>query len=197
MPFIDFAEVKQKVSFADAIEYLALDVKRAGSQWRGACPACNSGGDRALVITDGKGFFCFADHKGGDQIALAAHILGIPAKDAALDLATKAGIVPSTSTRKVQATSGTVPRSEEGTSSKLQPLSYLEAEHDAVTAIGLDPVFCKLHGIGYAPRGVVRGSIAIPFRDEQGVLLGYFGVQDLSFVPADFQTNVTPIRKRA
>ena len=69
--FVDFAEVKEKISFFDAIGYLKLNLKQSGNQWRGNCPACNSGGDRALVITDGKGWFCFALKKGGDQIALA------------------------------------------------------------------------------------------------------------------------------
>ena len=92
--FVDFALVKEKVSFADAISYLNLNLKPSGNQWRGKCPACNSGGDRALVVTEGKGFFCFALKKGGDQIALAAHILDLSAKDAAQELAGRAGIVP-------------------------------------------------------------------------------------------------------
>jgi DNA primase len=196
--FIDFAEVKEKVSFADALSLLSLDLKRSGNQWRGPCPVCRSGGDRALVVTEGRGYYCFALRKGGDQIALAAHILGIPVKEAAQELAERAGIVPvrkgtvpSTSTSP-----GTVPESEGGGGSKLSPLSYLEAEHDMVAAVGFDPDFCKTHGIGYAPRGIMRGTIAIPFRDEHGTLLGYIGVEDCR-IPADFTTNVVPLRKRA
>lgn len=196
--FIDFADVKEKISFAEAISLLSLELKASGNQWRGPCPACRSGGDRALVVTEGRGFFCFALKKGGDQISLAAHVLGISAKDAAVELAVRAGIVPegkgtvpSTSTRP-----GTVPESEGGADSKLAPLSYIEHEHDAVLAIGFDPEFCKQHGIGYAPRGIMRGTIAIPFRDEHGTLLGYIGVEDCR-IPADFQTNVVPYRKRA
>ena len=91
MAFIDFAELKDKLSFGETINLLELGLKRSGNQYRGPCPACGTGGDRALVVTEGKGFFCFAEKKGGDQIALAAHILGIGAKDAAQELARRAG----------------------------------------------------------------------------------------------------------
>lgn len=194
MAFIDFDEVKSAVSFGGAVELLNLQLKKSGNQWRGACPACESGGDRALVLTEGRGFFCFSDKKGGDVIALTAHILGLSAKDAAQELAKRAGIVPvqeGTVHRK-----STVPESE-AAGSKLQPLSYLEHAHDAVIALGFDPEFSERHGLGYAPRGVCRGSVAIPFRDEQGVLLGYIGVQDISYIPPDFTSNVVPLKRRA
>jgi hypothetical protein len=64
-------------------------------------------------------------------------------------------------------------------------------------ALGFDPEFCERHGIGYAPRGVVRGSVAIPFRNADGVLLGYIGVQDLTYLPPDFTANVVPFKKTA
>lgn len=195
MPFVDFADVKDAVSFADAISYLNLKFKAAGSQWRGACPTCQTGGDRALVLTEGRGWYCHAQKAGGDVIALAAHILGVKPKEAALELAQRAGIVPVDNVPYKK--NVTVPESEGVGGSKLQPLSYLEHEHDLVTALGLDPQWCKENGVGYAPRGVVRGSIAIPFRDDQGVLLGYFGVQDLTYLPPDFQTNVVKFAKRA
>lgn len=201
--FIDFAALKEHASFSATIDALDLTLKQAGNQWRGPCPACRQGGDRALVVTEGKGYFCFSAKKGGDQIALAAHILDLPARDAAQELAERTGMVQSpprnstgkgTSTRTVSEPES---EGEGGEGSKLSPLSYLEPDHEAVVALGLDPKFCEANGIGYAPRGVVRGSVAIPFRDEDGTLLGYLGVQDLTFVPPDFQSNVTPFRKRA
>lgn len=195
--FVDFAELKEKVSFADTIRYLNLDMKRAGNQWRSACPACKSGGDRALVITDGKGWFCFGLKKGGDQIALAAHILDIGVKEAALELARMAGMVTVTGSN----TSRTAPQSEEAGGNDrgvgLSPLSYLESEHDAVIAIGFDTEVAASLGIGYAPRGIMRGTVAVPIRDERGVLKGYIGIEGAT-LPADFQSgNVVPFQKRA
>jgi DNA primase len=199
--FVDFAALKEAVSFSDAIDLLGLELKRSGAQWRGPCPACQSGGDRALVVTEGKGFFCFAEKRGGDVIALAAHVLELAARDAARELAQRAGIVP---VPKGDSTSGkvpsrsTVPESERGKETeKLQPLAYLEHEHEAVFAVGFDPEFCKRHGIGYAPKGIARGHVLIPFRDEEGTLLGYVGVTE-AWLPSDFQTNVVKLQpKRA
>lgn len=197
--FVDFAALKEAVSFETAIELLDLQLKRSGNQWRGPCTTCNSGGDRALVVTLGKGFFCFGDKKGGDQIALAAHVLNLGAKEAAHELATRAGLVTSTSTVPSNRSRERKPpeSGRDNETQKLAPLTYLEPESEAVIALGLDPEFCKRHGLGYAPRGVVRGSVAIPFRDEHGTLLGYFGVQELTYIPPDFQTNVVPLHKRA
>src|SRR6202161_3463406 len=73
----DFAAIKAAVSFGQVVSMLNLNGKQHNHQWRGPCSACNSGGERALVITEGKGFYCFASKKGGDQIALVAHIRDI------------------------------------------------------------------------------------------------------------------------
>lgn len=192
--FVDFAEVKEKVSFSDTIGHLKLDMKQSGNQWRSACPTCKNGGDRALVITDGKGWFCFGLKKGGDQIALVAHILELGVKEAAYELAQLAGIVPSVSNGT--GTSRTVPQNDGVKSKGLEPLSYLEPEHDAVIAIGFDPDVATSLGIGYAPRGIMRGTVAVPIRDARGVLKGYIGIEGAT-LPADFQTNVVPFQKRA
>ena len=72
-------------------------------------------GDRCLVITEDKGFMCFAFHQGGDQIALVAHILDIGVKEAAEFLA--------------EGTS-TVPQGARGNETKkFEPLDYLQSEH--------------------------------------------------------------------
>ena len=76
--FIDFQALKQNVKIEDAMALLGLKVSQHGDQMRGACPACKSGGDRALVITSSKSvFYCFAAGQGGDVIALISHIKGI------------------------------------------------------------------------------------------------------------------------
>lgn len=190
--FVDFAQVKENVSFTDAIQYLDLAMKKAGNQWRGSCPACN-GGERSLVLTEGRGFYCFDNKAGGDVIALAAHIKGLKTKEAAQWLAEQAGIVQvhSTSTPRSK-----VPVSQPESEQGFKPLAYLEPEHEAVIAIGFDPEVAKTLGIGYAPRGILRGTVAVPVRDEHGVLKGYIGIES-ALLPADFQTNVVPFKKQA
>lgn len=196
--FVDFAVVKEHVSFASAIELLDLKLKQSGSQWRGPCPVCHRAGDRALVITEGRGFYCWGVKKGGDVIALAAHVLTMGAKNAATELAERAGIAPAPQRNSTShgTSSRDSPRERGGEETeKLQPLSYLEADHDAVVAIGFDPDFCARHGIGYAPRGIMRGTVAVPIRDEQGELLGYIGIEDAR-LPSDFQSKVVSLEQK-
>ena len=80
---------------------------------------------------------------------------------------------------------------------KLQPLSYLECELEAVLAVGVNPMVAKRLGIGYAGKGVVRDRGAIPIRDEDGTLQGYAGV-DEARLPKDFQMpeNLIPMCKQ-
>ena len=51
MPFVDFAALKQRVRIEDVLPELGLEMKQHAGQWRGPCPACRSGGNRALVVT--------------------------------------------------------------------------------------------------------------------------------------------------
>lgn len=188
--FIDFNELKQRVSFAEAAQMLGLMLKPGNNQLRGPCPTCKSGGERTLVVTEGKGFYCFASRKGGDVIALVAHVRNCAVKDAAQFLAEQVGVEAQPQR--------TVPESgvrQEGNKT-LTALSYLEAEHDAVIAVGFAPEFCKKHGIGYAGRGIMRGTVAIPFRDEHGTLIGYIGVTEAT-LPADFTPNVVAFGKKS
>lgn len=183
MSFFDFEAIKRDVPLSKAAAMLDLQLAKAGAQMRGACPACKEGGPRALAITEGKGFYCFAAHKGGDVIALVAHIKSIAIKDAAAFLSKEAPTIPDT-----------VPQ-ERAEGKTLAPLPYLEAGHAAVSAIGFDVDVAKKLGIGYSPKGLMRGTVAIPVRDEHGVLQGYVGVEDCR-LPPDFMTNVVSLDKR-
>lgn len=167
--FIDFAALKNRVSVEAAIPILELSLKQRNGQWRGPCPACKSGGDRALVITPSKNaFYCFGDRTGGDVIAFAAHIRECSVKEAALFLA---GDESGTRNR-----SNTVPEErKKGDTRSLQPLSYLQLDHESVAALGLDEETCIEFGAGYAPKGIMRGRLAIPIHDGDGTLIAYCG----------------------
>src|SRR5437016_10534091 len=85
--FVDFKTVKDQVSAEQAVVKLGLVMRKHGDQLRSACPACKVGGDRALTVNLNKNaYYCFADGKGGDVIALAAHVRGESPRDAALFL---------------------------------------------------------------------------------------------------------------
>jgi hypothetical protein len=175
MPYVDFADIKTRLTIEKVAELLGLQLKQSNNALRGPCPVCASGGDRAIVITPAKGvFFCFAAREGGDLIALAAHIRKVDVKDAAAWL--DGGTVPS----KKEGSGNQVP--PKGNSS-LEPLAYLEHEHVAVEALGFAAEDAKALGIGYCPKGIMRGTVAVPVRLEDGTLAGYIGITEAKLPP--------------
>ena len=137
MGFIDYAELKTRVSIHDAIQKLGLELKPAGHQLRGFCPQCKAGGDRALVITPDKSlFYCFNAKTGGDQIALVAHLKEMKTNEAANWLA---GTVPQNNkTKAASTTSPPAPPAKAG----FDPEKYAER---------LDPSHAALEPLEIAP----------------------------------------------
>lgn len=181
MPFLDFGALKERVAIDQAAQMLGLQTTRAGQQLRSPCPACQQGGDRALVITPDKGlFYCFGAKTGGDCIALVAHIKGVGNKQAADMLAQRFGTSTvnstGTSTSTVSKARATVPPAQGAQDKTLQPLQYLEATHPKVQELGISPATVQLFGAGYAPKGVLRGRLAVPVRSRDGMLLAYCGI---------------------
>lgn len=171
MAYIDFADLKAKVGIEQVLVMLKLSLKREGEQLRGKCPVCKSGGDRALVVTPPKAvFYCFGCKSGGDMIELAARVNAYAGDDrlrrAALDIARHFGVgngSPEPAHRQ--------DRSE----GPLRPLDYLDPEHASLRELGLSKQTCEHFGAGYAPKGIMRGRLAIPIHDADGKLLAYCG----------------------
>jgi DNA primase len=167
--FIDFKELKESVSMFQVMNYLGLKLTQKGEQFRGCCPV-HAGGERSLVVTPSKSvFYCWATKSGGDQIQLAAHVRGSSVKEAAAWLQQQ-GTVP---VPKGEKPAGTV--QVPGNSTELQPLAYLEPGADALKGTGLSEETCRLFQAGYAPKGVLRGRLAIPVHDRAGKLVAYCG----------------------
>ncbi len=191
--FVDFQQIKEEVPIERAISFLNLDMKESGSQFRGQCPVCG-GNERGLVITPDKGvFYCFSAKKGGDVIALVAHIEEIGMKTAAEQLAERYCTVGTVQSR-------TVPQETRGKEGErtLQPLGYLESGHEAVTAVGFEQKDAEAIGIGYASKGLMRGYVAVPIRLPDGTLVGYIGVTEAK-LPPRFHidgSNVVPLTKK-
>ncbi len=192
MPFIPFDELKERFTIEQVAQLLGLALKQSGQTFRGPCPACGSGGERAIVITPAKGlFYCWAAHEGGDLIALVAHIRKTDAKAAAAWLARDSDNSSGNKSPK-----GTVPRTE--AEQGLKPLE-LEHDHVAVEALGFSVEDAAALGIGYASRGIMRGFVAVPIRLEDGTLAGYIGITEAKLPPRwhGLSTSVVPFPKRA
>ena len=192
MSYTDFKELRDKVPIAKVAEWLGISVKGSGASPRGECPLC--GADRSFTITPAKGMWgCFKCGKKGSILDLVVHIRQVKLTEAAKLIEEQfLGTVQSQPRRD----STVPPRTDDERG--LKPLDYLDSEHPAVDAVGFSSDFATKHGIGYAPRGIMRGTVAIPFRDETGVLLGYIGITEEATLPKDFKAdNVVPLPKRA
>jgi DNA primase len=170
--FIDFQQLKETVKIEAVFPLLGLALKQYGEQWRGPCPACQSGGDRALVVTPAKAaFYCFAARHGGDVIAFVAHIKSLAMKEAAQLIAQDSGSQPGSKVLASQPTLAlTVPQKEKA---GFNPLTYLLASHPLVQCLGVSAETAAHFGAGFAPRGILRGRLAIPIHDRHGTLIAY------------------------
>lgn len=203
--YVDFRELKEKVSIEQVVAMLDLKLRRTGGQLRGRCPIHHGTTDREFVVTPSKGlFYCFGPCGGGDAIALVARVKDIPVRQAATLIAAHFGIATSppvsASRRPGNGSNGSpqpLGQQQGGTDTAgdggagiaaearqvsaavmpqpLQPLTYLEAEHELVQALGVSPETARHFGAGYAPKGIMRGRLAIPIRAPDGTLLAYCG----------------------
>jgi DNA primase len=170
MPYIDFQEVKAKVRIDDAAQKLGLALKESKNQFRGACPSCNSGGDRALVITPERGlFFCFSAKVGGDCLALVQHITGIDVQEAAQFLLPQdePHSAPSPAKKAPQKAASKPP-------TPFDPAAFAEKlEYSSeVEALGISEDDAKALGLGH-----YRGKTYIAMRYDTGDIAGFAAVE--------------------
>ena len=172
--YIDFKQIKERVSFPQAIQILGLQMRLRGNQYRSECPTCKHGGDRALTVTLDKGFFCHSAQKGGDVIAFCAHVRDEGQREAAQFLAQHAGIDSAPTTSPAPQREKTVKAT--GNPGELKPLDYLTTDHPAIELLGLTEEVCVAIGIGYAGKGTMNGRVVFPLRLGDGTLVGYIGL---------------------
>lgn len=175
MSYVDFDKLKERLTILDAANMLGLAMTKRGDQYRGVCPICEGSKERDLVITPAKGvFYCFRAKEGGDLIKLASHIKKLPAKEAAQWLA---GDEPKEKPKQE------AQPSEGG----FKALDYLQHDHEAVSAIGFEPDVAQALGLGFAPRGILKGTVAVPLRNRDGSIAGYIGLTDVEKLPPRWQ----------
>lgn len=173
---LDFQDIKTRVPIMEAARLLQLELKETGGQvqqYRGICPTCKAGGDRALTITPGAGFYCQTAKEGGSVLDLVVHIKQITLRQAAAFLAAaffaQSAPPPQPSPP---------PPPVDGKPDDLQPLKNLDAAHDAVKALNMPQEVATALGVGYCSKGLLRGMVAFPLRTNTGKLVGYVGVKD-------------------
>jgi len=68
------------------------------------------------------------------------------------------------------------------------PLDYLEFDHVTVEALGIEAGTAEALGIGYTPKGLMKGYAVVPVRLPTGELTGYIGIT-AGKVPKEFHLS--------
>lgn len=176
---VEFKDLKARIQIEQVLPMIGARLKPHGLQLRGPCPICKSGGDRAFVITPSKGlFYCFGHcRQGGDMIAMIALARDCSLKQAAQEIAAHFSIDQDGSDNSKKAVPATVPHSspQPPTKEGFRPLDYLLPSHEALEGIRVEPNTLKEWKAGYAPKGILRGRLALPIYNRAGVLVAYTG----------------------
>ena len=179
-PFVDFANLKTHVRIEHAVQALGLVMRQNGPQWRGACPACKQGGERALAVnTEKQSYYCFSEKKGGDLISLAAHIRGESQKDAAHFLAQRFGNSETVHRAPVhRSTSSITAPPAQSRKPSFDAEAYaktLDPAHAALEPLGVSSDTLRQFKAGYSAAGINRGRLALPVHDRSGAVVCYCG----------------------
>jgi hypothetical protein len=108
---------------------------------------------------------------------LVAHVETCSQNEAAKLIAEKIGM-PKNRTEKSRAQKAENPETKTvaAKAGELQALPYLEPDHPTVQALGISAATAKAFASGYAGRGVLRGRLAVPIHNQEGLLLAYAGL---------------------
>jgi CHC2 zinc finger len=112
--FVNFAELKQRVSIEQVAKTLPVKWEVSNNQLRATCPV--HGGERGLIVTSAKQLFiCMADgRKGGDAIQLVAHVTGCTVNEAAHQIEKQFGTTVTVTVQLLAITVPQLPRKRRG-----------------------------------------------------------------------------------
>jgi DNA primase len=192
----DFQTIKEQVPIEAAAQLLGLELKQAGVALRGPCPKCQSGGDRALVVTPARrAYFCFAQNKGGSVLDLWAHIEGCSLPEAGKAIEDSFGL------ERLDRSPSPVKKAPQKVASKpptpFDPAAFAEKLEytEAVSALGISEEDARALGIG-----MYRGKMYQALRYDDGSTAGYSAITGDIKLPSKLLPqvhNVVAFPKRA
>ena len=144
---VDFQELKATIGIEQVLGWLAIELKKTGThQLRGCCPIHNGSNDRQFVVSTDKNLWhCFGDcHGGGDIIELVARMKQLSQKQSAEMIAEHFNKTPTPAIKK------------------LEPIDYLDPDHELIHALGISKETCAHFKAGYKNKGLLSGRLAIP-----------------------------------
>ena len=189
--WIDFKELRSKLSFEAVLKHYGVEVKRRGNQHHGYCPLPNHDGKRnspSFSANLEKGIFqCFGCGAKGNLLDFAVLMENGNPKDGktlrnvAVELQKRFCLELGDAPKDKPAEK---PQPKAEPKSELPvvvnaPLGFelkeLDAEHSYLLNRGFTPETIEHFGLGFCSRGLLKNRVAIPLRDHLGELIGYAG----------------------
>lgn len=190
--WVNFQEIRARVSLSDVILkfYDIQGLQRQGTRLIGPCPVHGGDSPRAFHADLEKNVWhCFSKCRGGgNQLDFVAKKEGISIRDAALKL--QAYFLSGTAAVPQPPPAGqaavptperrdTLPAAAAASPERNPELKVnlaLRGDHPHLLSDRrLAPSTVEHFGVGYCSQGILRGLIAIPVHDENGLLVAYAG----------------------
>jgi DNA primase len=191
--WIDFKELRSKLSFEDVLRHYGVEVKKKGEQHTGFCPLPRHQGNRnspSFSANLDRGIFhCFGCQAKGNVLDFAVLMAnespedGRALKKVAVDL--RAKFFPEDVKENQRKRVGQKPQAQppveqlELDAIVNEPLNFelkgLDSRHRYLLDRGFSPETISRFGLGFCSRGYFADRIVIPLRDAAGKLIGYAG----------------------
>ena len=195
--WIDFKHVKAHASFGRVLEHYELDAIGSGAQRAILCPFHDETNPSCKINLETNAFHCFGCEAHGNILEFVMKMEGSTLREAARLVAEWCDVSPAPpkngtrETKKKRKDGGKtnkqpkppkkrpVPHAaSEQPGAVNPPLTFelkLEPEHPFFSEHDISSEMVAEFGLGYCSRGMHKGRIAIPIRDEHGVLVAYAG----------------------
>lgn len=220
--WVDFRALRAQLDFRKVLLHYGVEIKDGGKKQKLCyCPLPSHKGKRkspSFSINFEKGIWqCFGCSAKGNILDFAARMEGLDPfrggsiRTVALKLMNVFGLnadgqrpsasahSPPTAKSTVNPLPDAVPKLPVVVNAPLDfALKDLDAEHPYLDKRGFTPVTVKQFGLGFCNRGMFRGRIAIPIRDDEGRLVAYAGrvIDDRAITETNSKYKLPPPRER-
>ncbi len=189
--WIDFKELRAKITFESVLRHYGVEVKRNGNQHHGFCPLPNHNGKKnspSFSANLEKGIFqCFGCGAKGNLLEFAAMMEKVDPKDGTAfrkvadklrkQFCPELGGTPQAAPKPAEKPA--TPKVEELPVVVNAPLDFelkgLDRTHPYLLNRGFTQDTIDYFGLGFCSRGSLKDRVAIPLHDHASKLIGYAG----------------------
>lgn len=187
--WIDFKELRAKLTFEQVLRHYGVEVKRNGNQHHGFCPLPNHNGNKSSPSFSAnleKGIFqCFGCGAKGNLLEFAAMMEKVDPKDGTA-FRKVAGKLQKQFCPELGGTQEAARKPAEKPDKPTElpvvvnaPLDFelkgLDRTHPYLLNRGFSQDTIDHFGLGFCSRGLLKSRVAIPLHDANGKLVGYAG----------------------